>query len=65
MTTKIQNLTSATRSAMCLAMAALIVTAGLVTGAVGADIAYQSAVTRSASLAAHATTGTTTHTAVG
>jgi hypothetical protein len=54
MTTNIQNLTSATRSAVCLAMAALIVTAGLVTGSVGADYAYRSAVERGTStLVAH------------
>jgi hypothetical protein len=49
--TTIQNLTSATRSAVCLAMAALIVTAGLVTGAVGADVAFQSAIARSTATA--------------
>jgi hypothetical protein len=59
MTTNIHNLTSATRSAVCLAMAALIVTAGLVTGAVGADYAYRNAVERGTStLVAHGTDST-------
>jgi hypothetical protein len=54
MTTNIQNLTSTTRSAVCAAMAALIVTAGLVTGSVGADFAYRSAVEHGTStLVAH------------
>jgi hypothetical protein len=65
MTTKIQNLTSATRSAVCLAMAALIVTAGLVTGAVGADFAYRSAVEHRASVLVAHGADSTTRTSVG
>jgi hypothetical protein len=65
MTTNIQNLTSTTRSAVCLAMAALIVTAGLVTGSVGADYAYRNAVERgTSSLVAHGS-DTATATSVG
>jgi hypothetical protein len=63
--TMIQNLTSATRSAVCLATAALIVTSGLVTGAVGADIAYRSAVERSGSAVAVASSASATRAAFG
>jgi hypothetical protein len=44
MTTTIQNLTGATRRALCFAMSVLIVSAALTLGAVAANVAYQSAV---------------------
>ena len=43
MTAMIQNFNETTRHALCAVVAALIVTAGLTLGAVGADAAYQSA----------------------
>jgi hypothetical protein len=43
MTATINNFTETTRHALCAVVAALIVTAGLTLGAVGADAAYQSA----------------------
>ena len=44
MTATIQNFNETTRHALCAVLATLIVTAGLVLGAAGADAAYQSAV---------------------
>jgi hypothetical protein len=65
MTTTIRNLTGATRSAVCFAMAVLIVSAGLTAGAVGADVAYQSAVARSGSAVAVASSAAATRAAFG
>ena len=55
MTAMIQNFNETTRHALCAVVAALIVTAGLTLGAVGADAAYQSALAQVATSTAMTT----------